>query len=630
MRLSRVYIYIFIAINLIGVNLLKANSNVIILTDSTVEEALNPDRLFYFIDTTNSLTINSIESEEFQQKFTTASFKALATTVPQITYWLKFTVRNETSQKHWLLESFNYRVDSIILYEKNDENKLLIHYGGSAIDFNNRFLNHKNIIFSLDIKLGEEKTYYIKVRTTQSTSIEFIIRSLDFFTSYALNEYLFLGMFYGALILIIIANIFLLFALKRTSILFYILYVLSSLVFFSCQDGIGFQYLWPSNPEFNYHAYSISLVAMTIFLLLYTSFFSRIFRRYRWVRYSVYCYIIYRIVVQLIITIFFPEIKHFIYTDILPFIYAFLLTFFSFKKGNRSVIYFTISQTIMIIVIVIYSLRMFGVIGSGIFIFYSFNFAVILEMLFLSFAFAQRVRELNVKKRLHKQLKALLNAKLKEYDDFLYRSSHDIKGPVKTIMGLANLALIEDKNNKDEYFKMISKVATNLDNVTTDISHISHINNAEIKAERINFKDLIKELEELYKEPEHINFIFKDTSEAEVVTDKYLFFEILRNLIDNIIKYRSEGLKRENIELEVSSRRQKITVRIIDKTNCIPYKNRENAFNIFFRLNNNNYGIGLYISKIASEKLKGTIAIDHRNKEETIFVLTISNLRIKK
>jgi|GEM_PF-5315588 len=602
------------------------NSDTLILTDSFTEELLNAGELFYYIDTTTNLPADSVTSQSFQKKFSRTSFKTLATSVPQQVYWLKFSVKNEAPSKHWILESFNYRIDSVVLYERKD-NKLVVHYSGSSVDFENRFLNHKNINFSLDIRQGETKTYYIKVRTTQSTSIEFVVRSLDFFASYAFNEYIFLGIFYGALLLIIISNLFLLFFLKRVSILFYVLYIFSSLIFFSCQDGIGFQYLWPNNPSFNYHAYSLSLICMTVFLLLYTSSFSKFLKRHSWIKTIIYAYIIYRVALQVFITIYYPEIKHFVYTDILPFFFAFLLAVLSFRKGNRPALYFTISQSIMITVVIIYSLRMFGIIGSGVLVFYSFNFAVVMEMLFFTFAFAQRIRDMSVKKRLNKQLKSLLNAKLKEYDEFLYRSSHDIKGPVKTIMGLANLALIDNTGQKDDYFKMIGKIASNLDDVTNDISHISSINNAEIKPQKIDFKSLVDKLHSYHLEKRNISFTLTENGEVYLQTDPFLLLVILENITDNIVKYRNEYEKNAEIEIKISSRGKKTYIRVIDKTNCIPLKSREKAFNIFFRLDNSNYGVGLYISKVASEKINGVLCIDENNNDETVFILIVGNLK---
>jgi light-regulated signal transduction histidine kinase (bacteriophytochrome) len=63
---------------------------------------------------------------------------------------------------------------------------------------------------------------------------------------------------------------------------------------------------------------------------------------------------------------------------------------------------------------------------------------------------------------------ASLNRKLEqiniEFNEFIYRTSHDVRGPIATIKGLTNVAKLESKCPElDIYFDLISKVANRLD-----------------------------------------------------------------------------------------------------------------------------------------------------------------------
>jgi hypothetical protein len=57
-----------------------------------------------------------------------------------------------------------------------------------------------------------------------------------------------------------------------------------------------------------------------------------------------------------------------------------------------------------------------------------------------------------------------LEQKNTEFKEFIYRTSHDVRGPITTIKGLADVAKMENKSPElNIYFDMINKVADRLD-----------------------------------------------------------------------------------------------------------------------------------------------------------------------
>jgi len=57
-----------------------------------------------------------------------------------------------------------------------------------------------------------------------------------------------------------------------------------------------------------------------------------------------------------------------------------------------------------------------------------------------------------------------LEQKSIEFKEFIYRTSHDVRGPISTIKGLADVAKMENKCQElNVYFDMINKVADRLD-----------------------------------------------------------------------------------------------------------------------------------------------------------------------
>src|SRR5690606_31320284 len=123
---------------------------------------------------------------------------------------------------------------------------------------------------------------------------------------------------------------------------------------------------------------------------------------------------------------------------------------------------------------------------------YSFNIGVLGEMIMLSLALAERfkllthdkhraqretIKQLKEKEiivqRSNKELEKkvlertkALEEKNKELDSFVYRSSHDIKGPLKSIIGASSLAMMEvDNGLAINYFGHILRSSQQLDRV---------------------------------------------------------------------------------------------------------------------------------------------------------------------
>ena len=53
------------------------------------------------------------------------------------------------------------------------------------------------------------------------------------------------GLFYGALLIALGYHLFLLFSLREMSYLYFVLFILSAILFFATYEGLADQYLWP-------------------------------------------------------------------------------------------------------------------------------------------------------------------------------------------------------------------------------------------------------------------------------------------------------------------------------------------------------------------------------------------------
>jgi len=67
-----------------------------------------------------------------------------------------------------------------------------------------------------------------------------------------------------------------------------------------------------------------------------------------------------------------------------------------------------------------------------------------------------------------------------ELTNFMYRVSHDLKSPLATLMGLANLAAKESGTDRDQYIGMMCDQATKMDGIFTDLVELTRVKQGEI------------------------------------------------------------------------------------------------------------------------------------------------------
>ena len=226
----------------------------------------------------------------------------------------------------------------------------------------------------------------------------------------------------------------------------------------------------------------------------------------------------------------------------------------------------------------------------------------------------------------------IIHAKANELDTLFYRLSHDIKGPIKSILGLANLGLIgiQDREN---YFKLIQGSAWKLDKITTDFRQLSFINHLEQKDIKIidisTLLDTVFENLDAPKDYPNIAISIDKTHSVPFKSHEHIVFTIIENLIENALKYSNPNIDSKlNISISVTEKQACLT--FTDNGIGIQKGNQDKIFTMFFREyikeEISGTGLGLYIVKISLEKINGSILYHSQANGDTTFVVEIPNL----
>jgi signal transduction histidine kinase len=204
-----------------------------------------------------------------------------------------------------------------------------------------------------------------------------------------------------------------------------------------------------------------------------------------------------------------------------------------------------------------------------------------------------------------------------ELDNFIYKTSHDIRGPLASLKGMVNLARMDVKDEKAlNYLSKLDLTAEKLNVILTRLLIVNRINHAELKPEAVHFEPIIQEillLEVKKGIPAKVKLEYHVAPDVYLLSDKDMVRLILENLIDNAIKFHNESSRVESfVNVFIGQEDGVVTARVKDNGVGISPANRENIFHMFTRASERSEtgGIGLYLAKIATEKLGGDISLN--------------------
>ncbi|WP_152425220.1 PAS domain-containing sensor histidine kinase [Nafulsella turpanensis] len=220
-----------------------------------------------------------------------------------------------------------------------------------------------------------------------------------------------------------------------------------------------------------------------------------------------------------------------------------------------------------------------------------------------------------------------------ELDNFVYHASHDLRSPLRSILGLVNILRIEtNEKAKQNVVDMIEGSIKRLDNLVMDLLSMSRNNRINDAPVEINFMNEINySFTSFYHVADTQNLALTiNVRHGEVfVSDITRIRIILNNLISNAIKYRSYSRDLSFIHIDVSVSEKEAVFIIEDNGEGIPASKVSTVFDMFVRASESSEGsgLGLYIVKNVLEKLNGEIAVESEEDVGTKFVVRLPNKR---
>ncbi|MCA6380025.1 MAG: tetratricopeptide repeat-containing sensor histidine kinase [Cytophagales bacterium] len=218
-----------------------------------------------------------------------------------------------------------------------------------------------------------------------------------------------------------------------------------------------------------------------------------------------------------------------------------------------------------------------------------------------------------------------------ELDNFLYKSSHDLSGPLASLQGLVNLAYMEPK---DEFHQLrllgdLTSQIEKMSKMLSRLSVVSEVNHASLESQKIDIEKVLVDLFEFEKknyQSSNVQLSFKIQGDVELVSDKLLFETIVENLVTNGIKFCNTNNRAQRfVHVEISKAGSMVCLRVSDNGLGIESKPDQDVFRMFMRGSERSEtgGVGLYLTKICVNRLGGNIQLEQTSGNGSTFLVQL-------
>ena len=221
-----------------------------------------------------------------------------------------------------------------------------------------------------------------------------------------------------------------------------------------------------------------------------------------------------------------------------------------------------------------------------------------------------------------------------ELDYFVYSTSHNLRAPLTSILGIVDLMKGGDlQEDLKQYVQWIEKSVKHLDETIQEINDFSKNARFDINVEPINLQALIYNNFERLSYMDNANKVdlkLDISLKKPLNSDHFRLNAIFNNLLSNVIKYQNKNKDNSFVHIWVTENQQGVKILIADNGIGIKEEHLDKVTDMFFRASNqaNGSGLGMYIVKEAVSKLHGHISIDSTFQKGTSIEIYLPYLAI--
>ncbi|HZY80435.1 MAG TPA: HAMP domain-containing sensor histidine kinase [Cyclobacteriaceae bacterium] len=223
----------------------------------------------------------------------------------------------------------------------------------------------------------------------------------------------------------------------------------------------------------------------------------------------------------------------------------------------------------------------------------------------------------------------LLRKTNRELDSFIYSTSHDLRAPVASLLGLLNVARKEVNDRKAlDFLNLIEDRTQKLDDVVGDILNLARAKKSELRYENVDFNALLADSMSDVKyidSAKKIELRYFESPGNQFIGDYSLTKMVLGNLLSNAIKYHSPSKPDPYIEVQFEKTAGHVSFVVADNGEGIDVMHQGKIFDMFYRASEKSKGtgLGLYIVKETLARIGGSVEVESKKGKGTSFRITL-------
>lgn len=215
-------------------------------------------------------------------------------------------------------------------------------------------------------------------------------------------------------------------------------------------------------------------------------------------------------------------------------------------------------------------------------------------------------------------------------DQVIYKTTHDLKAPLTSALGLVQIAERASGEEKDQYLRLIKKSLLSLDAYIEEMNNFFRIDKLALQRELIDVATILRDVQESL-----INLVLDSKIKVYVnldentpwYSDTLRVKTIVTNIFSNAIKY--QDLQKQNPFIKIATRitPELCEISISDNGIGIEEEFQTKIFDLFFRATDqaNGTGLGLFIVRDTVQRLNGSIEVQSEVGKGTTFLIRIPN-----
>ncbi len=232
------------------------------------------------------------------------------------------------------------------------------------------------------------------------------------------------------------------------------------------------------------------------------------------------------------------------------------------------------------------------------------------------------VKDITDTRRIARQLKSVND----ELETFIYRVSHDIRGPLASVQGLVNLAQAETfPPLAENFFSRVGQMADRMDDIIRNLQDVVRIKQEEIEPIATTIQEVWNHAQEgLEDHARYFNFeIAESKADSTIFTDNKLLTMSIQRVLANAITF-SHPTRDPEVNVQYSTINSKYhQITVTDNGIGMDESQMDKIFKMFYRGSelSTGSGLGLYLAQSAITKLGGSIQATSVSDEGSVFCI---------